>query len=175
MEGACEQCRLVAGQGGPPLAAGDEASRAADDLVLLRLQPDRSDDQPAGAQLPLRPVEFHCRDLARPAGRRGGLGGEQDPSHRRLPRRAPDQADPVQDHLLQPDRDGVAYRRAARSYLDSDGFSVAFHDAIDVFTWRRFAATRIWLFVGFLLYVTATELSAALGPGKLRQLMFGPR
>ena len=59
--------------------------------------------------------------------------------------------------------------------FDSDGFRVAFSDAIEAFTWRRFAAIQIWLFTCFLIYVTATEISAALGPGKLRQLMFGPR
>jgi hypothetical protein len=59
--------------------------------------------------------------------------------------------------------------------FDSDGFSVAFQEAIDAFTWRRFAAIQIWLFVCFLIYVTANELSTALGPGKLRQLMLGPR
>ena len=43
------------------------------------------------------------------------------------------------------------------------------------FTWHRFAAVQIWLFVCFLIYVTATQLSAALGPGKLKQLMFRRR
>jgi hypothetical protein len=59
--------------------------------------------------------------------------------------------------------------------LDGDGFRVAFQEGADAFSWRRFAAIQIWLFTCFLLYVTMTELSAALGPGKLRQLMFGPR
>lgn len=59
--------------------------------------------------------------------------------------------------------------------FDGDGFSVAFQEAIDAFAWRRFVAIQIWLFVCFLIYVTVIELSRALGPGKLRQLMFGPR
>lgn len=59
--------------------------------------------------------------------------------------------------------------------LDSDGFRVAFNEAVEAFTWRRFAAIQIWLFTCFLVYVTATELSAALGPGRLKRLMFGPR
>jgi len=59
--------------------------------------------------------------------------------------------------------------------FDSDGFSVAFQEAIDVFTWRRFVAIQIWLFVCFLIYVTVIEVSRALGPGKLRQLVLGPR
>jgi hypothetical protein len=59
--------------------------------------------------------------------------------------------------------------------VDSNGFRVAFNEAVEAFTWRRFAAIQIWLFTCFLLYVTATEVSKALGPGKLRQLIFGPR
>jgi hypothetical protein len=59
--------------------------------------------------------------------------------------------------------------------FDSDGFRVAFQEAVDAFTWRRFTAIQIWLFTCFLLYVTATEVSAALGPGKMKQLIFGPR
>ena len=59
--------------------------------------------------------------------------------------------------------------------IDSDGFGVAFQEAIDAFTWRRFVAIEIWLFTCFLIYVAVAELSAALGPGRLRQLIFGPR
>jgi len=59
--------------------------------------------------------------------------------------------------------------------FDSDGFRVAFQEAVDAFTWRRFAAIQIWLFTCFLIYITATEVSAALGPGKLKRLIFGPR
>jgi hypothetical protein len=59
--------------------------------------------------------------------------------------------------------------------FDNDGFRVAFQEAIDAFTWRRFAAIQIWLFVCFLIYVSVIEVSRALGPGKLKQLVFGPR
>jgi hypothetical protein len=59
--------------------------------------------------------------------------------------------------------------------FDRAGFRVAFDDAVEAFTWHRFAAIQIWLFTCFLLYVTAVEVSKALGPGKLRQLIFGPR
>jgi len=55
------------------------------------------------------------------------------------------------------------------------GFRVALDEAVEAFTWHRFAAIQIWLFTCFLLYVTAVEVSKALGSGKLRQLMFGPR
>ena len=59
--------------------------------------------------------------------------------------------------------------------FDSDGFRVAFDEAIEAFTWRRFAAIQIWLFICFLIYVTATELSAAMGPGELRRLLLHRR
>ena len=59
--------------------------------------------------------------------------------------------------------------------FDGDGFRVALDEAVEAFTWHRFAAIQIWLFTCFLFYVTATELSVALGPGKLKQLIFGPR
>jgi hypothetical protein len=59
--------------------------------------------------------------------------------------------------------------------LDSDGFRIAFREAVDAFSWRRFIAIEIWLLTCFLIYVATAELSAALGPGKLRKLMFGPR
>lgn len=59
--------------------------------------------------------------------------------------------------------------------FDSDGFRLAFQEAAEAFSWRRFAAIQIWLFTCFLVYVAVTELAAALGPGKLKQLMFGPR
>lgn len=59
--------------------------------------------------------------------------------------------------------------------FDQNGFRVAFGEAVEAFTWHRFAAIQIWLFTTFLLYVTAAEVSKALGPGKLKQLMFGPR
>jgi hypothetical protein len=59
--------------------------------------------------------------------------------------------------------------------FDNDGFRVALNEAVEAFTWRRFAAIQIWLFTCFLLYVTAVEVSRALGPGKLKHLIFEPR
>ena len=59
--------------------------------------------------------------------------------------------------------------------FDGDGFRVALQEAVDAFTWRRFAAIQIWLFICFLIYVTATELSAAMGPGELRRLLLHRR
>jgi hypothetical protein len=56
-----------------------------------------------------------------------------------------------------------------------EGFATAFHHASAAFTWHRFAAIQIWLFICFLIYVTATELSAAMGPGELRRLLLHRR
>ena len=56
-----------------------------------------------------------------------------------------------------------------------EGFRVAFSAAADAFTWHRFAAIQIWLFTCFLIYVTAIEVSKAVGREKLKQLFFGPR
>ncbi len=56
-----------------------------------------------------------------------------------------------------------------------EGFTAALRQAEAAFTWHRFAAIQIWLFTCFLIYVTAAEVSKALGPGKLKQLMFHRR
>jgi hypothetical protein len=55
---------------------------------------------------------------------------------------------------------------------DDRGFSVAFGEAVDAFTWYRFTAIQIWLFTCFLIYVTATELNAAVGKGRMMGLLF---
>ena len=59
--------------------------------------------------------------------------------------------------------------------IDQRGFTLAFGEAIDEFSWRRFAAIQIWLFTCFLIYVTATELSTLLGEGQLFRLFFRHR
>ena len=43
------------------------------------------------------------------------------------------------------------------------------------FTWHRFVAVQVWIFVCFLLYVTASELNALVGLGQLRRLFFHHR
>jgi hypothetical protein len=59
--------------------------------------------------------------------------------------------------------------------FDADGFGAGFQEAAAAFSWRRFAAIHIWLFTCFLIYVTATELSALLGEGQLFRLFFRHR
>ena len=43
------------------------------------------------------------------------------------------------------------------------------------FSWHRFCAISLWIFVLFLLYVTASEVSYLFGPGELRRLFFTSR
>ena len=59
--------------------------------------------------------------------------------------------------------------------IDHRGFTLAFGEAVDEFSWRRFAAIQIWLFTCFLIYVTATELSDLLGEGQMFRLFFRHR
>ena len=43
------------------------------------------------------------------------------------------------------------------------------------FTWHRFAAIQIWIFVLFLIYTSVSELNARLGEGELAKIFFGRR
>jgi hypothetical protein len=46
---------------------------------------------------------------------------------------------------------------------------------ITTFSWHRFSAVSLWLFVLFLIYVTASEFSHLFGPGEMRRLLFTRR
>ena len=159
MEGGCERdAASWPAKAGRFVAARDEASPAADDLFLLRLQPDRLDDQPADPRLFFALSNFLTATAACPARRQGGAGGRQVPRHRSLPARAADQAHPLQDAVLWPRRHAVSDHRAASSISPSTTMASAsrFDEAVEAFTWHRFAAIQIWLFTCFLLYVTAS-------------------
>jgi hypothetical protein len=43
------------------------------------------------------------------------------------------------------------------------------------FTWHRFAAIQIWIFVLFLIYTSVAELNARLGKGELVKIFFTKR
>ncbi len=43
------------------------------------------------------------------------------------------------------------------------------------FSWHRFIAVSLWIFVLFLIYVTATEFSQLIGPAEMRRLIFAYR
>ena len=59
--------------------------------------------------------------------------------------------------------------------FDGDGFSAAFEAEATDFSWRRFVAIQIWIFTCFLIYCTATELSALVGEGQMARLFFRHR
>jgi len=46
---------------------------------------------------------------------------------------------------------------------------------ITTFSWHRFVAISLWIFVLFLIYVTVTEVSHLFGSGELRRLFFTSR
>ena len=46
---------------------------------------------------------------------------------------------------------------------------------VDHFTWHRFAAIQIWIFVLFLIYTTVAQLNARLGDGELMKMVFTRR
>src|SRR5262249_30257615 len=46
---------------------------------------------------------------------------------------------------------------------------------IATFSWHRFAAIQIWIFVLFLIYVTASELNDLFGHGELWRIFFTRR
>jgi len=43
------------------------------------------------------------------------------------------------------------------------------------FSWHRFAAIQIWIFILFLIYTSVTELNARIGDGKLAKIFFARR
>jgi hypothetical protein len=43
------------------------------------------------------------------------------------------------------------------------------------FSWHRFAAVQIWIFILFLIYVTATEMDTLFGNGELFKILFTRR
>jgi hypothetical protein len=59
--------------------------------------------------------------------------------------------------------------------FDTGGFGSAFQTEMAAFTWHRFVAVHLWIFICFLIYVTATELNALVGDGQLKRLFFHHR
>ena len=58
------------------------------------------------------------------------------------------------------------------SVVDGNGPSGFATYLISGFSWQRFSAISLWIFVLFLIYVTASELSQLLGPAEMRRLLF---
>lgn len=46
------------------------------------------------------------------------------------------------------------------------------HELLGRFSWHHFIAVQMWIFVLFLIYVTASEINARLGDGTLHRLLF---
>lgn len=65
--------------------------------------------------------------------------------------------------------------KVVRFAMDTDGFGPVFRGTLHDFTWHRFAAVQIWIFVCFLMYVTATEFNVLVGQGQLYRLFFHHR
>lgn len=59
--------------------------------------------------------------------------------------------------------------------IDTGGVGPAFRDALNDFSWHRFIAVHLWIFVCFLIYVTAIEFNALVGQGQLFRLFFHHR
>jgi hypothetical protein len=59
--------------------------------------------------------------------------------------------------------------------LDAKGVGDAFRESLYDFTWHKFIAVHLWIFICFVIYVTATELVALLGEGQLFRLFFRHR
>jgi hypothetical protein len=58
---------------------------------------------------------------------------------------------------------------------DDRGFSVAFTAERDAFTWYHFTAVQLWLFVCFLIYIAAVEVTAVIGKERIKRILFhGP-
>src|SRR5215475_14563718 len=65
--------------------------------------------------------------------------------------------------------------RFAHFLLDGNSPADFFPYLIEDFSWRRFTAISLWIFVLFLIYVTASEFSGLFGPGEMRRLLFTRR
>jgi hypothetical protein len=60
-------------------------------------------------------------------------------------------------------------------YLFAGGSLGAIAEYVGIhFTWNRFDAIQIWIFVLFLIYTSIEELNARLGNGNLMKMFFKP-
>lgn len=65
--------------------------------------------------------------------------------------------------------------KLAHFAFDTGGFGGSFQAEVEAFTWHRFVAVHLWIFICFLIYVTASELNALVGDGQLSRLFFHHR
>ena len=70
----------------------------------------------------------------------------------------------------------VRFVEKLAEYLFAGGNSAGIPEYVAThFSWHRFAAIQIWIFVLFLVYTTLAELNARLGKGKLSRIFFAKR
>lgn len=65
--------------------------------------------------------------------------------------------------------------KLAHFAFETGGFGAAFQREVETFSWHRFVAVHVWIFICFLIYVTASELNALVGDGQLRRLFLQHR
>ena len=70
----------------------------------------------------------------------------------------------------------VRFLEKLGEYLFAGGSLTAIPEYVAThFTWHRFAAIQIWIFVLFLIYTALAELNARLGDGELMKIFFTRR
>lgn len=72
----------------------------------------------------------------------------------------------------------VRLLEALLHYLLDDGSlggGAFLREMLGKFSWSQFIATQMWIFVLFLLYVTASELNKLFGEGQLHRILFTRR
>jgi hypothetical protein len=70
----------------------------------------------------------------------------------------------------------VRFLEKLGEYLFSGGTLSGISEYVSThFTWHRFAAIQIWIFVLFLIYTSVAELNARLGNGALMKIFFTGR
>jgi hypothetical protein len=60
----------------------------------------------------------------------------------------------------------------AEYWIDGGAFGGTWNHLLTQFSWHRFAAIQIWIFVLFLVYTFITELNVRLGEGELAKMVF---
>lgn len=57
-------------------------------------------------------------------------------------------------------------------WIDTGSFGDAVNRIVTSFSWHRFVAIQLWMFVLFLIYTFVAELNARLGKGVLMRMVF---
>ena len=60
-------------------------------------------------------------------------------------------------------------------WLEGNPPGAFFEELHSRFSWHQFVAVQLWIFVLFLVYVTASELNILFGDGELRRILFTHR